>query len=188
MKRVLILVLLISANTIFAQNKDEKAIKETINAMMALNMEGDMKGALDYTYPKLFEITPRSAIEAQLDQIEAQGMKIEFKGFKIDKIGDVKTYDEYTYAYVDYTTDLLMKFINDEITPEIFEMTANAIVQQYGSENATINKEEKSISIHSSSTLLAIKDSENDWGILELQEALLPILGQIIPEEILSNR
>lgn len=186
---------------------EEKMIRETFSTYFNTVEQGDYTTTLDYIYPRLFDLVPKEAMLQAMQQINADPtIQITMDSSIINSVSEIITVGDSTYARVDYNFIMIMKLIPEETDLEEesestsaeegededefnqFDFTADMLEGVYGEKNVRRDKENSKLFIRIEASMFAIEDPEVDgWKFLEKKDQLMPILEQLIPEEVLKK-
>jgi hypothetical protein len=182
----LIYLLLFVQTTVFAQT-DVAAIKQTVLEYMEIVEDKNYLKTMDYLYPKLFDIVPRSKIEESLrKQLEETKIQVEVKNSKVEAVSKVLLVKEVKYALVDYS--FLMIMIIPEEEKDGLEAMLAIFKSNYGEENVSLDVEKRAFNIEMLSAAYVINDPEyNGWKFLERKKELLPLLENMLPKKVLRK-
>lgn len=187
MQKIYFLSLFLLAQVaIFAQSETEQ-IKQTVVEYMAIVENKDYQKTMDYLYPKLFEIVPKSIMkEALQKQAENTDVVIEIDNSTIQKVSKILLVNGVKYALVDYS--FLMTMIISEKDKDGLETMKVLFEAKYGKEKVVLNREKRTLGINVSSAAYLIRDPQYDgWKFLERKEEMLPLLGKILPKKVLKK-
>lgn len=185
-KNWLLYLLLFIQTTGFSQT-DVEAIRQTALTYMEIVEQKDYQKTMDYLYPKLFDLVPRSLMkEALKQQAEDTEMQLEVKNSKIESVSKVLRVEGVKYALVDYS--FLMILIIPEEDKESLNMMKGLFELNYGAENVSLDVEKRAFNINVVSAAYVINDPEYDgWKLLERKKELLPLLEKMLPKKVLKK-
>lgn len=187
MNKVYFLCLFLFTQTaVFAQS-DAEEIKQTVVEYMAIVENKEYQKTMDYLYPKLFEIVPKSLMEETLKkQAEDTDLVIELQNSAIQKISKVLLVDGVKYALVDYT--FLMTMIIPEEDKEGLETMKVLFEAHYGKKNVVLDTDKRAFDINVSSAAYLIRDPQyKGWKFLERKKEMLPLLEKMLPKKVLKK-
>lgn len=115
MNRFVILVLLLLLfNKLSAQTTLQTTLEDYLKVVETKNSERVM----DYMYPKFFELFPRELMAKTLDEsLKDPALEIVLTDSKILSLSPLKTVDSVTYANVDYSFVMTMKYVVSDQDP-----------------------------------------------------------------------
>jgi hypothetical protein len=193
MKRILILLILVS-NLTFSQTNEN--YKENLNKDFVeyndLILKQDFEKSMDYMLPDFFEIIPKNQMVMLMKQVY-NNPDLEFKMDKPKDIeyGEPKKIEKKYYSEITYSYDIKMKFNNIEESEdeEQNELTRNLTKLQlektFGSGNAKFNKETEFYEIHSIKNAFGISENgTSDWKFVVVESKQKFILEKILPKEL----
>ncbi len=179
------LVLLVQT-TAFAQT-DVEDIKQTVMAYMEIVENKDYQKTMDYLYPKLFDLVPRSIMEEALKkQEEETEIQVDLKNSAIQKVSKVLVVEGVKYALVDYS--FLMIMTVPEQDKEGLETMKMLFESNYGKGNVRLDVEKRAFSIDMVSAAYVINNPAYDgWKFLERKKELFPLLEKMLPKKVLKK-
>ncbi|CAA6800020.1 MAG: Unknown protein [uncultured Aureispira sp.] len=182
---LLYLLLFIQA-TSFAQT-DVEAIRQTAEIYMEIVEQKKYQKTMDYLYPKLFDLVPRSLMEEALKAQEEQtDIELEIKDSKIEAVSKVLRVEAVKYALVNYSFLMIMTIPEED--KDGLEMMKGLFELNYGAKNVSLDVEKRAFSINVASAAYLINDPEYDgWKLLERKKELLPLLEKILPKKVLKK-
>ncbi len=187
MKKHLLIGILFLFNTTIGAQSDADSIRETIENYMAVAKAKDYVKTMDYLYPKLFDLVPRSVLEESLkNQAQDTTIQIEFENNTIEKISKVLLLKGIKYALVDYS--FLMKMTIKGKDEEGLKMMQILFEGSYGKKNVSLDTENSTFSIQVNRATYLINNPEYEgWKLLERKEGLLSLLEKILPKKVLKK-
>jgi hypothetical protein len=178
--------------------KKEEKTAETGNSLeqrlaefMEVNDNMDLDKVLDYSYPKLFTIVPRADLEkAMKDGFNNEEVKVELDSLQVIKVHPIFEEGKGSYAKVDYSMVMIMKFKQDSAATdnsETNEMIRASMAQKYGEENVTMDNATGILRIRMTTPLVAAKDEHSkDWTFVNLKEEDA-MINKLFSKEILDK-
>lgn len=166
MKRLLpALFVLLSLN---ASGQPDSSLTQRIYQYLDANCHLDIPTVVNFVYPKLFTIVPKSEIEKQIRQaFDSPDMAIHLEACRIDSIHAPFSLEKGTYTKVDYSFRMLMTFRDD--TSDLREV-AELIRSQFGPE-AKYDDSKRTIIIPVKSDMLAIRNEHSpDWTFIDYRK------------------
>ncbi len=196
MRNHLIIIALLFSFSAFGQGSEE-ALRNTLDTYFEAVQQKDIATSLDYSYPKLFDIVPKEALEKAMAEMYADTtVLIEFSDSEIKNISKIKKIKGVKYALVTYGFNMTMT-MNEAADEEdedeglgidLVEFTAEMLKMQHGEENVTTDKENKQIHIKVESTMYAINDPAYDgWKFLDKKESTAKMIKKILPKKALKK-
>ncbi|WP_111672077.1 hypothetical protein [Algoriphagus litoralis] len=193
MKRILILLLLVS-NFTFGQS--EKDYKENLNSDFheynELILKQEFDKALDFMLPEFFEIIPKSQMILLMKQVY-NNPDLEFEAEKPKDIeyGEPKKIEAKYYSEITYSYDIKMKFntIEERDDEEQNKLNRNllklSLEKTFGSGNVEFNEETEFYEIHSIKNAFGISENGmSDWKFIVVEPQQKFILEKILPKEL----
>lgn len=191
MRKIVFLTLLLFANCLlFAQDRsDDEIIKNDFEAIISYTNNHEIGKILDMSYPRMFEIMPKEAMETMVDSAMATiGIKLTYGNIAPNlQISRTATIGDAEIAVGKYNQSMTMTFKNEEMVDMILSVGKTAYPDY------TLEKvDSKTIVLDGVSYLLAIKDSYTDkmWkyinysGDQNLFEKMLPAELLSVAEEL----
>jgi len=193
-KTLLLFSVFLSANFLFAQDDAAKTeIKTAFDGYFATLKSKDNTAAMDYIYPKLFDMVPKQMMIELMDQMYADTtMEIWFDNPQLQDISEIVKVEDGRYALVSYSFQMYIKLLEvDETEGEeesVIAMTHSMYNQMFGVENVKLLEGENTFSIFTENKLISINDELTEgWKFLEKNETMAPLLQQILPAEVLEK-
>jgi hypothetical protein len=172
---------------------ESSSLEQRLAEYMKLNDEMKLEELMDYIYPKLFSIAPKEQlIKAMKDGFDTDEMTIDLDSLKIEKIYPVFEMGKGSFAKVDYSMVMVMKFKTEADSTdkashlEKMGTIAETMKGQYGSENVKVD-DTGVIRIWQKSKLVAAKDEyAKDWSFVSLKEED-PTMNKLFSKEVLDK-
>lgn len=184
MKNLTIGILLLLLNVSLYSNEQ---IKSTFLEYFAVMNTKDFDKALDYMYPKFFEIAPKDLMVQQFESsFNNPDMMLSMANPEIISISEVKNIESENlkFATVSYKFDMIFDFSNSG-NPDALDATFGIFQTKYGEENVSKDSENKTITTRTDGKMFALSSPEFDgWKFLENKESMGPMFKSILPEEI----
>ncbi|WNJ17417.1 hypothetical protein [Pontibacter sp. G13] len=188
-----LLVLSVLSTTIFAQEGKE-SIEATFSAYLQKFEQRDHKGAIEYIYPRFFDLFPKEAMIAALDNMYADSsVSISLENMSIQDISKIKSYDGVQYARVQYSFDMNMTISQsaDESAEDYAsteEFAYKMFSARYGEEHVQFDRPNHRMIISVQNEMYAINDpAYNGWKFLEKKEGFKPLLEKMLPKKVLKK-
>jgi hypothetical protein len=169
----------------------DRELRKRIEDYMRVNDDGDLEKVMDYTYPKLFTIVPRSEmIKILRSSFDNEEVKVTLDSMRIDTIFPVFQSGTGNYAKVKYSMLMLMDFkrSNDStgIDDGSLETIRQGFSEQYGEENIRVDeKGVMRISVKGSPMVAAKDEHSKDWTFANLKEDKLN--AKLFSKEVLDK-
>jgi hypothetical protein len=151
-------------------------LKKRLNEFMNFNREMNFEKVLDYSYPKLFTLSPRKDLLAFFDKMyNSDEFSIKLDSMKIDSIFPVFKSGEGLYAKVRYSMLMRMNFKSDSLLIGNGDGGENKIVtamkSQFGEDKVKSDRENKALDINVVSDMVAAKDRyAKEWCFVNFKE------------------
>ncbi len=172
-----------SASSASKPNNSSELINKAFNSMIAATNSGDWKAALDMTYPKLFDLTPRANIEQMYSQFDMMGIKMLMKNPKLSNITDYVTKGTEQFAKAKLTGTQKVQIADANMVDLMF----NQIKQQTG-DASKLTKVEDGVEIALDEDVYIVNDtSTKKMYFLQAGEQVKPMLDKILPSDILEK-
>lgn len=150
----------------------------------------DTEGIISMTYPKLF-LPINKALFTQYVNTLLTSTHISVESFEtnITDIGFVQSYSQGEFVHLRYISSIRLVFINPELyNNELSVRVLNDVLSsKYGSENITVEPENRTIVIRKEEKLLGIKENEEEWKFLGDNQEYRRLYPRILPMDILSQ-
>jgi hypothetical protein len=186
-----------------AQNEDT-ALRQRLSECIKATSDMDIEKVMDYTYPRLFTIAPRTQlVKAMKDVFDNKEMKVENSAY-VDTLYPVFTIGKGSYAKIKYVTVMIMTLLNSEkiatskypeVQAEINTIINRTLVtesrkqftQKYGEENVNVDEFKSNIRVRILNEMLAIKDEySKEWSFLSMAKDD-PMDEKLFPKEVLEE-
>ena len=182
--------------------KTDSSLNSMLDAYKAVVVSADSVKALDFTYPKVFALTPKAQLVQLIKQQESSGMpKPKISNMKQTPLLPIKKYSKGSYTLVNYEMDMKMNFaqkgredmmdrmLKNPKELESFQTMMKNMFSATLGKDATIAFEKNSFiaNIHQKSKYIAINEENKGWKIVELSVPTANTLERILPKEIYAN-
>lgn len=203
--KLLISCFLIASFSVHAkENPDEAGLKISLENYRQIQLDGNLKKTLDYTYPPIFKVVPKETMLAALEQASNSGMSPKISKLE-QKAGSLKKYSKGVFAKVPYTMEMSMNMIPDSATKEkkekMKEMTKDPKnLEQFTAfmtkmlkaslgEDAEVNLNTDTFQyeIKKSGSYIAINENDTGWKFIDTTPNPMINLEQILPKEISAS-
>jgi hypothetical protein len=183
---ILVATLLIYCNTP-SSNQDTSHIsiieKDVVVFMEDLMSAGDWDGMTDMMYPKIFTLSSKEQVKAQMKQMEDMGINITGTNTKVAKISDIIRYGKEKFCEVSYKSDLKIK-ISGQAT-EMITLLEGQFKQVYGSDNVVLDEENSQFLVDANKSMIAVASiDKNDWAYFEFNTNEPKILELLLPDDV----
>lgn len=170
----------------FVQAQTKDGISQEFTKYMGFLESKDFASSMDYIPNALFEQVPREQmLEAMEASLSNPMLEISFKNSKIHGIEDIFEINATSYALLEYSTDMDMKYLDTPGNDEL-EYVRSALETQFGKESVSLDKEASTFTISSQKKICAIFE-DNRWKFLEYNEQQPQMAEMILPEEVIGK-
>lgn len=188
MKKVTIITFLfISCFTIHAQNK--ALLEKNIALLYESTVNGDYGDALDYTYPRVFEIVPRETLKNAMEStFDTEGFTITVINvppeFEFKEIIEI---DGGYYCLAYHNLSMKMAF-EEKIPTESVDILISGMKNAMEAKEVSFNAEENAITILKRAELIAAADSYSDmnWTFINNEKGKFQMRDMLFSNEILT--
>lgn len=184
-----------------------ESLEKRVDAFLDVNQQLDFEGIMDYTYPKVFDLAPRSQMVKLLkESFNNEEMKISLDSLKVIKIHPVFEMDGGSYAKIDYSMVMFMDPKDDDsdkdrtaisdssdaddVVSGIDASPKSTLMQtmmeeQFGKGNVDIHPSTGVIKIRQKSEMVAIKDKySKDWTFINMNREQQVMLDKLLPKDV----
>ena len=167
-------------------------LEQRLADFMKANDKMDFEKVMDYTYPKLFTLAPRTQlVKAMKDAFNNEEVKVELDSLRIDTVFAVFKIGDGSYAKVRYTMNMLMDFSVAKDSSDSDDKKSDYILQsitaKYGAENVSADEKTGIIKIRNTSDMVAIKDEyAKEWSFVNLNKEE-PMINKLFSKEVLDK-
>ncbi len=160
-------------------------INKAFMAMINAGNTGDWKSALDMTYPKLFDLTPRANLEQLYSQFDMMGIKMLTQNAKLSGVTDFVTKGTEQFAKGKMTGTQKIQVGDASMVDLLF----NQMKSQMGADAASkIKKVDDGLEMELNEDVYIINDTTKDkMYFLQAGEQVKPMLDKILPSDILEK-
>ncbi|MEY8849377.1 hypothetical protein AB9K26_11205 [Psychroserpens sp. XS_ASV72] len=194
MKQVITLALCCLLSLSSLAQSDKTIIQNHVETYFEYMTNQNFDGVLDYMYPKVFDMAPRSQMKLGMEQMfNAEGMKIAFLSNDVTNVSDLIDFEGKNYALINYNSKMKMTFLSEQNQPEedqkgFLTFMKATMETQFGEGNVTDELETMSLIVNMDATMYAIKDPNYEgWKLLGNDDAMKTLVDTIIPEEVKSK-
>lgn len=200
--KLLISCLLITSFAVHAkESPNEAGLKTSLENYKLLQLDGNLKETLDYTYPAIFKVMPKESMLAALEQALNSGMSPKITILE-QKPESIQKFSKGVFAKVPYSMEMSMNMFPSNIDKEKKEkmeaMTKDPKKLEQFSEFMTkmlksslgddaevkLNKETLRYEIKKSGLYIAINENDTGWKFIDTTPNPMINLEQILPKEI----
>ena len=187
-KPFIILITLLIAFTSRGYAQTNPALKSRIDKYMQATRMLEVDRILDLTYPRLYEMAPRSQLRKALESVFANDMmNLEIDSMSVDEVFPVFTLKNGQYCKLNYSFVMRMGFKNDTAGLSIARKVLPSVKKKYGADNVRIDEEFGGLAISRSSSMAAIKNSySKDWTFMEIKKDD-PLTEKLLGKEVLTK-
>lgn len=189
MKQItLLLSLIIGSLFAQAQSKDA-ALNRRITEFMQISRDMDIDRTMDYIYPRIFEIAPRSMmVEEMKKALNSEEMSITMDSVRAMKAEPITVAGATQFTRFQYYVKFGIRFNKKDSTEE--DMAASyleLLKAQFGKQNVTYSGETDIFQIHTIKYSLAIKDrySKNIWTFVNQEQSSM--LRKLLPAALVKK-
>lgn len=158
-------------------NEDMHKYVQLINAK-------DYDAVVGYMPVKVFDISPKSAIVQQFENLMSMGLDMEMSFFRITEVSEVVTYDGDNYCKLQYDGEIKVTLSGQLLTAK--DVFIDAMEQQYNADAKTLADDKFSFKTKQTMYAISVKGS-NDWKYVEDNNSSGPLIDQIIPAQVRSD-
>ncbi len=153
----------------------------------------DVKTTIEFIYPKLFEFIPKKTMQEGLDYAYNNfSDKVNFTEFKLATIGLQMQINSIEYVFCVSSNKLITKYpvvldiyAANEDSLDI-EFAFEVMKEKYGEDRVWINMEERSILVHASNQILAIREGLQ-WYLMELKPSMHSLYAKLFPAQVVEE-
>lgn len=189
MKQItLLLALIIGSLIVQAQSKDT-ALNRRITEFMQISRNMDIDRTMDYIYPRLFEIAPRSMMVEEMKKgFTSEEMSITMDSVRAMKAEPITVAGTTQFTRFQYYVKFRIRFNKKDSTEE--DMAASyleLLKAQFGKQNVTYSGETDIFQIQTIKYSLAIKDrySKNIWTFVNQEQSNM--LRKLLPAALVKK-
>lgn len=195
---VIIITILSNSETYAQINKMDKTqepnslISKTFRKFLDAIERKDARQIVTYLYPRLFEFVPKTQLVQSIEKERLDTtITTSIQNSKIISISDPTVLSQTSYAIISYSYLLTMKWNDQEgNTPNAsspLDFSYEMLVLKYGEDKVNYDQQARRINIDIITKAIAIQEKEEtDWTFLEYKPDQNPVLGEIIPNQILE--
>lgn len=188
--KTIFLGLLFMAFAVVVKSQDDTALVSRVNEMLRLTQVKDLDKIMDYTYPKLFTIVPRSMlITAMKASFESDDFQIELDSVVIVKIFPIFRINDTSYVKIRHSMLMKMKYTEpyDSTQKESRDLMVSLMSQKFGEGNVRFDPVANSLNIFMTPNMVGIKDNSSKWSFANLNEDQPQILNRLFSKEVLDR-
>lgn len=167
MKRLLLAPFLLLVFSVSAQT--DASLQRRLDAYMDANNRMDVAAILDLAYPKIFTIIPRPTLEEETRKVfDSPEVSAQMDSCRADSVHPSFNVGAGTYAVVDYSFVLRMKFKEEENT-NAEEMTT--LMSSVMNTTVTYDSSTKTLIVPIKADMLAIRNEHSpDWTFIDYKK------------------
>ncbi|MEY5047681.1 MAG: hypothetical protein RLZZ175_1040 [Bacteroidota bacterium] len=167
----------------------KESIEQTFNQYFQAIALNNNALVLEYIHPKVFDLVPKHAMLATMNQFSEDNQSISIKKHKIKDISKIIENDGFSFAFVKYQYKIQVQFkaeSADEI--EAKEFTIAMLKAQYGKSNVELDKNLNLLTAKVKKSMFAVyNESWFSWKLIENKPSMKDILNEIIPKKIIKK-
>ena len=175
---------------IIGNAQQDTSLVYRVNEMLKLTKVKDLEKVMDYTYPKLFTIAPRSAMIAAMKNVyETEDFTIELDSINVVKIFPVFVIKDTSYVKVRHTMLMKMKYKEpyDSTQKEEKEFMVSLMQQKYGEANVRFDPVANSLNIFMTPDMVGVKSRSTNWTFANLNEDNPAMLNMLFSKQVLTR-
>jgi len=175
---------------IIGNAQQDTSLVYRVNEMLKLTKVKDLEKVMDYTYPKLFTIAPRSAMIAAMKNVyETEDFTIELDSVNVVKIFPVFVIKDTSYVKVRHTMLMKMKYKEpyDSTQKEEKEFMVSLMQQKYGEANVRFDPVANSLNIFMTPDMVGVKSRSTNWTFANLNEDNPAMLNMLFSKQVLTR-
>ena len=170
-----------------APNKE--SIEQTFNQYFEAITLNNNALVLEYLHPKVFDLVPKHAMLASMNQFSEDNKSISLKKHKIKDISKIIECEGFMYSFVKYQYKIQIQFkaeSADEI--EANKFTIAMLKAQYGKSNVEFDKKQNLLTAKVKKSMFAVfNESWFSWKLLENKPSTNNIMKEIIPQKVIKK-
>jgi hypothetical protein len=167
----------------------DQRLMERLDSVLMATQKSDFNAVLDFTYPKLFTIVPRSEmLKALKDAFETEEFSTTVDSLKLTKVYPVFVIAGASFTKVQHSMLMLMKF-KEPLDSAASELMLQAMGTQFGEKNVRFDKGANTIRVFMLSDLVAVKDAHSpEWSFVNFDpDEDSPIASLLFSAEVLEK-
>ena len=166
--KLTLIVALLFAQLTFAQ--DLTALKEGAQKIYVATTTLDYDAVLDNTYPKIFDIVPKTQMKEMLAATfnGNEQMKIKLLAIEPDfKFGEIKKIGEQTFCLIEHNLGMELT-LTEKIEGEEIQLMTDLMKEAMESDKVSFNAETNTFSITKKATMIGVSDADtkNQWKFI----------------------
>ncbi len=162
-------------------------LAQSLEAYKKATMSNDVEGILSYIYPALFKLVPRDRLKAIMSEMFASAQKATITALEFQDVGAIQNFSKGQFSIVKYQMELQLPHPGDA-TPDMDKGMIEVLKTKMGRETkVTIDEKRKLVLIVKPSVLLAIKEGQTGWKVLEKENSELIKKAGLLPEDLLPH-
>lgn len=188
MKKILILVVLLSCFLGFSQNNE--SLKTDVKKMYDASYNMAFDEVMEYTYPKIFEIASREQVSAAIESaFDNDEMKIRFVHVSPTfSYSDIKKIDNKTVCLVKYNSAMRMTF-EKKMEAEEIESLKKAFKDSGEYEKITFEQDRNSFLLEGQASMIAISDesTKGKWAFINYSKSQAQLAEMLLGANVLKE-
>lgn len=162
----------------------EAIIKKDVVEFMEGHMnKGNWEGVINMMYPKLFDISPKAQLIAQMQQMELMGINITAKNTKVVGLSELIKEGEEQFCRIDYTSDLTIKIATE--AESMIPMFKAQFDKAYGAKNVLYDEKNSLFRVKSAKSMIGVAPiNTDDWTYFEFNKNQQQLLELLLPKKV----
>jgi len=200
-----IIILLASFSAHAKESPDATGLKAALNDYKSIQLKGELKKTLDYTYPAVFKIVPKEAMLKALEQTSASGMAPKITSLEQQPELPLKKFDKGVFTNIPYamvmSVNLIPENAEKEKREQMVAMTkdpeklkaftgfmSQMLKKNLGeSTEVKLDTESLKFEIKKSGSYVAINENDTGWKFIDTTPNPMMKLENILPKEIYAS-
>lgn len=179
------------ATTAFAQT-DETEIRQTFDDYFKISVAKDIDATLDYMYPRLYELYPRTAMKEALQEVyNDTDLTMNFANYKLISLSKTLKVGEGKYVLANYSFNLLMQHtdksnVGQTVKNDLYMLST--LRNTYGEKNVMLDEANRLFTITVNSSMFAISEPGfTGWKLIENKKGMKNALEKLLPKEVVKK-
>lgn len=189
MKQITLLLALTLASLLAQAQPKDTVLNRRIAEFMQISRDMDLDKTMDYIYPRLFELVPRSKmVEAMKKAVNSEEMTIAMDSLRAMQPEPITTAGTTQFTRFRYYVQFSIRFAKKDSTAEDMAASYLMLLQsQFGKEHVRYSGETDVFLIHTIKYSLAIKDrySKNIWTFVNQEQSNM--LRKLLPAALVKK-
>ncbi len=162
-------------------------LAQSLEAYKKATMSNDVEGILSYIYPAVFNLVPRDRLKAIMSEMFASDQKANITALEFQDVGAVQNFSKGRFSLVKYQMELQLPHPGDA-TPDMDKGMIEVLKSKMGRKTKiTIDEKRGLVLIVKPSVLLAIKEGQTGWKVLEKENSAMIIKAGLLAEDLLPH-